>query len=196
MAAQAMLPYVTEIRGVDVSDSMVDRFNAGAREAGVSETQMHAVRGDLLAPAQGSLQSQDLYGFDLAIMSMALHHVDDPEAMVAKLVERLKPGGTVVIIDWVSSEKSSFHSSASHGHERAHGHGTESGHSSRGGPGEHPASHTISFDGFTKEHMDDLFTKAGCSEIDHVLAVSPSEVPPDPSGQKQMFFAKGTKYNG
>lgn len=189
-----MLPYVTEIRGIDVSDSMVDKFNAGAREAGVPEIQMHAVRGDLLAPAQGSLESQDLYGFDLAIMSMALHHVDNPEAMVARLVERLKPGGTVVIIDWIPSEKASPRSNFSHSHEHSHGHETDSGHSSRGGPGQHPSSQTISFDGFTKEHMDDMFTKAGCSEIDYVLAVSPSEVPPDPSGQKHMFFAKGTKH--
>lgn len=188
-----MLPYVTEIRGIDVSDSMVAKFNAGARETGMSEIQMHAVRGDLLAPAQGSLESQDLFGFDLAIMSMALHHVDDPEAMVGKLVERLKPGGTVVIIDWIPSETKSSESSGSHSHEHFHGYGTESGYSSSGVPGQHPASHTISFDGFTEEHMKAIFAKAGCSETDFVLAALPSEVPLDPSGQKQMFFAKGTK---
>ena len=189
-----MLPHVTEIRGIDVSDSMVDKFNARAREAGVPEVQTRAVRGDLLAPAQGSLESQKLYGFDLAIMSMALHHVDNPEAMVAKLVERLKPGGTVVIIDWIPSEKASSRSNFSHGHEHSHGQRIDSGHSSGGGSGQHPNSHTISFDGFTKEHMDGMFTKAECSETDYVLAASPSEVPPDPSGQKQLFFAKGTKH--
>lgn len=186
-----MLPYVTEIRGIDVSDSMVDKFNAGARDAGISEIQMHAVRGDLLAPAQGSLESQDFYGFDLAIMSMALHHIDNPETMIAKLVERLKPGGTVLIIDWVPSKTAFCRSDGSPSHEYSHGFRMDS---SQSDLGQHPSSHTVSFDGFSEKHMNDIFAKAKCSEFDYVLATSPSEVPPDPSGQKQMFFAKGTKH--
>ncbi|KAF6222489.1 hypothetical protein HO173_013413 [Letharia columbiana] len=114
-------------------------------------------------------------------MSMALHHVDDPEAMVTKSVERLKPGGTVVIIDWIPSERAFSQSSSSHSHENSHGYGTDSGLPRDGGPGQHPGSHTVSFDGFTKEHMDGMFAKAQCSETDYVLAASPSEVPPDPS---------------
>ena len=188
-----MLPYVTEIRGIDVSDSMVDKFNAEARGAGFSETQMHAVRGDLLAPAGGPLDSQDFYSFDLAIMSMALHHVDDPEVMVAKLVERLKPGGTVVIIDWIPSARASSKNEDNHGRALSHGLESDASGSSGDGGRQQPHSHTISFDGFTKEHMDSFFAKAGCSDSDYVLAASPSEVPPDPSGQKQMFFAKGKK---
>ena len=122
-------------------------------------------------------------------------HVDDPEAMVTKLVERLKPGGTVVIIDWVPSERALSQSNSSHSHENSHGYGTDSGLSRDGGPGQHPGSYTVSFNGFTKEHMDGMFAKAQCSETDYVLAASSSEVPPDPSGQKQMFFAKGTKHD-
>ena len=37
---------------------------------------------------------------------MALHHVDDPEAMEVGLVERLEPGGMLVIIDWIPSRES------------------------------------------------------------------------------------------
>ena len=180
-----MLPYVTQIRGIDVSQSMVDKFNAGAREAGLTEIQMHAVRGDLLAPAQDWLESEDFFGFDLVIMSMALHHVDDPMAMVAKLAERLKPDGTVVIVDWIPSETASSQNNGIPGHEHSHGHGNYH---------KHPASHTISFDGFTKEHMDGLFAKAKCSKTDFVLAASPSDVPSTPNGQRQLFFAKGTKH--
>ena len=80
---------------------MVDKYNTEAREAGLSESQMHAVRGDLLAPAGGQLESQDFYGFDLIIMSMALHHVDEPNKIIARFVDRLKAGGTVLIIDWI-----------------------------------------------------------------------------------------------
>ena len=189
-----MLPYVTEIRGIDVSDRMVDKFNAGARETGISEAQMHAVRGDLLAPAaEGPLESPDFYGFDLVVMSMALHHVDEPEAIVMNLVKRLKPGGTVVIIDWIPSARASSQGHGIHGHEHFGGHGPDSESSSGAGSQQHPGSHTVSYDGFTKEQMDSFFTKAGCGDSDYVLAASPSEVPADPSGQKQMFFAKGRK---
>ena len=157
---------------------MVDKFNIEAREAGMTEAQMRAVRGDLLAPSEGQLESQEFYDFDLAVMSMALHHVEDPKIMIAKLIERLKPGGTVVIIDWIPSGRASSDTQAD---EKKHGHA------------QHPGSHTITFDGFSKEQMHSFFREAGCSNNDYVLADSPSEVPPDPTGQKQLFFAKGTK---
>lgn len=108
-------------------------------------------------------------------MSMALQHVDDPSAMIAKLVGRLKPGGTVVIIDWLPSWRASSHVHGDDSHEQ------------------HPGADTVSFDGLTKEQMESLFAEAGCSSSDFVLTACPSEVPPDPSGQKQMFFAEGTK---
>lgn len=102
-------------------------------------------------------------------------------AKPAKLVERLRPGGTVVIIDWVPSARASSESHGNHADEKIDAHG------------QHAGSHTINFDGFSKEEMHDFFRKVGCSNNDYVLAASPSEVPLDPKGQKQMFFAKGTK---
>ena len=181
-----MLPYATEIRGIDVSEGMVDKFTAEAREAGMSEAQMSAVRGDLLALAGGALESREFFDFELAVMSMALHHVDNPEAMIAKLVERLKPGGNVVIIDRIPSDRTPSHSHGDHVHGHAHGDGKQEHR-------QHASSHTISFDGFSKEQMDAMFLKAGCSNSDYVLAASPSEMPLDPTGQMQLFFAKGTK---
>ena len=56
------------------------------------------MRGDILALAQDWLESEDFFGFDLVIMSMALHHVVDSIAVVAKLAERLKPDGTIVLL--------------------------------------------------------------------------------------------------
>ena len=166
---------------------MVDKFNIEAREAGMTEARMRAVRGDLLAPIEGQLESQEFYDFDLAVMSMALHHVEDPKIMIAKLVERLRPGGTVVIIDWIPSGRPSSDSHGNHGNDHSQAEEKEHGHE------QHPGSHTISFDGFSKEQMYNFFREAGCSNNDYVLAASPSEVPPDPTGQKQLFFAKGTK---
>ena len=160
---------------------MVNKFNIEAREVGMTEARMRAVRGDLLAPIEGQLENQEFYDFDLAVMSMALHHVEDPKIMITKLVERLRPGGTVLIIDWIPSGRASSDSHGNHANEKKDGHG------------QHAGSHTISFDGFSKEEMHNFFREAGCSNNDYVLAASPSEVPPDPKGQKQLFFAKGTK---
>ncbi len=195
MTVQAMLPYMNTIRGIDVSQGMVDKYNAGAREAGRSEAQMHAVRGDLLVPAAASgLNSQEFQSFDLVIMSMALHHVDNPQTMINRLVQRLKPGGTVVIVDWIPSGRASPPASAGRGQggvsPQSQGAGTAA---AAPGQQQHPGVHTISFDGFTKEQMASYFAKAGCRSSDYVLASSASAVPPDPSGQKRMFFAKGTK---
>ena len=181
-----MLPYVTSIRGIDVSDRMVDKYNAEAREAGMSEDDMYAVRGDVMAPAGGPLEGQDFFDFDLIIMSLALHHVDDPNNMLAKLVERLKPDGRIMIIDWLPSGKASSHAHGEHRHEHA-GEGRDHDHKP------HPAAHTISFDGFSKEQMESMLKEAGCSSSDYVLAKYPSQVPHGPNGEKHLFFAKGTK---
>lgn len=188
-----MLPYVTELRGIDVSEAMVDKYNAEAREAGMSETQMRAVRGDLMEPSGGPLEGQDLFDFDLIIMSMALHHIDDPKKMVAKLVERLKPGGRAIIIDWIPSEQvaSAGNDKSSHEHSSNHGAHSDGPHHHDHKP--HPGAHTVSFDGFSNEQMQTMFKEAGCSSSDYTLAESPSQVPPDPKGQKHMFFAKGIK---
>ena len=53
-----MLPYVTQISGIDVSQSMVDKFNAGAREAGLSKIHMYPVRGDILAQLKAGLKAR------------------------------------------------------------------------------------------------------------------------------------------
>ena len=168
---------------------MVDKFNIEAREAGMTEARIRAVRGDLLAPIEGQLESQEFYDFDLAVMSMALHHVENPKIMIAKLVERLKPGGTIVIVDWIPSGRASSDSDNHNNHVYDHSQAD----SKKDEDGQHSGSHTITFDGFSKEQMYNIFREAGCSNNDYVLAASPSEVPPDPTGQRQLFFAKGTK---
>lgn len=188
-----MLPYLTEIRGIDVSERMVDRYNADAREAGVSAKHMYAVRGDLMDTSGGLLEGLDFFNFDLIIMSMALHHIDDPKKMIAELVGRLKPGGRAVIIDWIPSDKKVTHNHGGSSREQPSNHGSESGAAHHHEHTPHPGAHTVSFDGFSKEQMQGMFKEAGCSSSDYVLAESPSQLPPDPRGQKHMFFAKGTK---
>ncbi|KAK8031975.1 hypothetical protein PG990_001709 [Apiospora arundinis] len=118
VVSHALFDNFDVIRGVDISDGM----------------------GNLLDPAT-PLDDPDLYDADAIIMSMALHHTGDPQKIMAKMAERVRSGGVVVAIDWVTSD-----SDGAHKHSAAHGHHTTSKHS------------------FNSEEMSELFAGAGCDK--------------------------------
>lgn len=169
---------------------MIEKYNAAAREQGLSEEQMHAVLGDLMASElEPSLLCKELFDYDLVVICMALHHLEDPQEAVKRLVERLKVGGVLLVIDWAAdgekyqqqlrknAESSSEQAADDHDH----------------GPGRYPAAHTVAHDHFAREQVEDAFNKAGCSDIDFVLHPQPSTVPMEVGGQMQLFFARGRK---
>ncbi|ROT37879.1 hypothetical protein SODALDRAFT_176180 [Sodiomyces alkalinus F11] len=99
---QALLPYVTKIRGVDVAPAVVSLYNRAAAAQTLTADQAHAIEGDLsaaAAPADSALSSPDMYGFDIAIVSMALHHMDDPQAILTALASRLRKGGLLIVVE-------------------------------------------------------------------------------------------------
>lgn len=143
---------------------------------------MHAIRGDLTVPSpiEASFptllgSNSEYSGFDLIVMSMALHHIEVPELLVGRLVERLGERGTVVIIDWTLKDPPQ--------HQQAQLKGNES----------HEASHTVIHEGFDKEQMYSILRQAGCDEVDYLVLNEPSKVPASIGGQKQLFFARGRK---
>lgn len=146
---------------------MVEQYNATAAQLGLSAAQMRGVRADLLAEeASGALDDDgEFANFHMAVMSMALHHVADPARMVAKLAERLAPGGSLVIVDWL-----------------AHGRTPEGG-------AVHPAAHTITRHGFAEEEVRGMFAEAGLGEFGFLLHPETSRVPG--GGEQQLFFARG-----
>ena len=60
--------------------------------------------GDLYSPTE-EMNSSAWHNFDLAIMSMALHHVKDPVEMLRRLKQRLRPGGTLVIAEFLGKKE-------------------------------------------------------------------------------------------
>ena len=69
----------------------------------------------------------------------------------------------------------------------------DSGHLSNDSQEVYPDSHTVSLDNSTNEQMVGTFNKASCSDSDYKLTASLSRMLPNPSGQKEIPFAKGTE---
>ncbi|MCJ1391888.1 hypothetical protein MMC18_004755 [Xylographa bjoerkii] len=180
IATQTLFPYVTQVRGIDLSSGMVKEFNRRAEALGLSPDQFHALEGDLLAdPAtQSAIGGEEFFNFDLVTCSLAFHHIENSELASRRFVERLKPGtGVLLIIDLVP------HDGHHHGHGHAHGHGNghahEKGHDhgseqadskqSRWGPfPAHPVDSTIAHLGFTKDRMESLLKGAGCVDVEYM----------------------------
>lgn len=102
---------------------------------------MFAAVGDLTVPGDPrpeSLSGSEFFGFDLAAVGGGLHHFDNPELTITRLVERLRPGGVVFIWDFLT-------------------HGAEDLRS-------HAASNTVLHHGFSEEQVRHIFTNAGAGK--------------------------------
>lgn len=65
--------YVTSIRGIDISENSVTKFNNAARSSGLSEQQALAVVGDLCAQQatqDPELKKPEWYDFDVAVIGL------------------------------------------------------------------------------------------------------------------------------
>lgn len=76
-----------------------------AVSADIRDARMSAVQRDILSTSADSkgdaVASGEWFIFDVTVMSMALHHIASPEDAVRLLVERLRSGRIVRLIDWV-----------------------------------------------------------------------------------------------
>jgi SAM-dependent methyltransferase len=170
---------------------MLVKYRETAAELGLSD-KMTAVQGNLLASTvqatKPALTDEELSGFDLAAICLALHHVDDVELAVGRLADRLRPGGVLLIIDWMRTDTAPANTCA-HSHDSQ---GCAKGqHSAPQDLASHPAAHTISHDWFTRDEILGLFSHAGCQQSSFVLADRLSDVPR--FGKLPLFFARATK---
>ena len=99
---------------------------------------MFAVVGNLTVPDDprpAALSGPEFFDFDVAVLGLGFHHFENPALSAQRLVERLRPGGVLVILDFVT-------------------------HSPHGGA-HHGASHTVLHHGFSEEQMETIFKEAG-----------------------------------
>jgi len=77
-------------------------------QQGLAENEMHAYQGNLLAPddlSPSALASPNFFNFDIAAVGLGLHHFDDPALAARRLVERLRPGGVLLVLDFLPHGK-------------------------------------------------------------------------------------------
>lgn len=171
LVSMALYTFVDEIRGIDVSAGMVKLYNENAAQLGLESQKMRAIQGDLMEPKGSAIGGEDFRDFDLAVMSMALHHVPDPLAMLRGLVRMLRPGGRVVIIDWtLDSDQDDGTDVVSP---------------------QYSSKYPVAYDGFNRQQMARLFKEAGCLVNEYQVHPEPSHCPPMSNPWRHLFFAKG-----
>jgi ubiquinone/menaquinone biosynthesis C-methylase UbiE len=119
LMSRALAAHTARIVGVDISQGMVDAYNARVALQGVPAEEMRAVVADLTGAA-GELDDQK---FDVALVrgpadadvrvvdsrcdsqcSMSYHHISDTAQTTRVLAHFLKPGGTLLVVDILTPE--------------------------------------------------------------------------------------------
>ena len=181
---------VTQIRGIDVSEAMVERYNEAARSAGLSPEKAEAVVGDLCGPGtwttgytgDAKLGGAEFYNFDIAVVALGFHHFEDPARAIKRLGERLKPRtGVLVIVDFLPFTPN-HENAAGHEHGSSNEHGTST------------AEHSIKHHGFTGDQMREFYQKAGLENFDIVALKQPAVMELASGTQhRTIFIAKGRR---
>ncbi|KAF2830108.1 S-adenosyl-L-methionine-dependent methyltransferase [Ophiobolus disseminans] len=143
-------PYVTVTRGIDVSQGMVSTFNKRMEDAGLSSETVYAVNGDLFDksnPSPPEFSGQEWQNFDLATVGFGFHHFEDVVHAASQLKERLRPGGVLVINDFLEggdmqADENGKPIEGSKGNHAIHKHNHNHGHAHHGDDGKHAHSHS------------------------------------------------------
>ncbi|RMZ81344.1 hypothetical protein DV738_g2143, partial [Chaetothyriales sp. CBS 135597] len=110
----ALGAYAAEFQGIDLSDNMVEAYNNRFQ----SETKFKATAmvGDLLTDSlPENLSDPKTFNFDLAAVGLGFHHIENLELCVERLTARLRPGGTLLVVDFVEHEpENEFHKDVAH----------------------------------------------------------------------------------
>ncbi|TGZ85594.1 S-adenosyl-L-methionine-dependent methyltransferase [Ascodesmis nigricans] len=140
LISRALLPHVASVTGIDLSPNMVNEFNTAAQNQGLSKEEMQAVVGDLCSDQELLPEAKD---FDVAVCSLALHHIADAGLTVKRIAERLKSEtGMLAIVEFKPHGKM-----------------------------EH-FEHVVAHHGFSEQRVRDLFAEAGLVDV-RFLEVGP-----------------------
>ena len=133
----ALASICKEAVGIDVSAKMIERYKQLTCSHAPSGLQVSCLEGNIFAEQDmpSLLQEPALYDFDIVAVGFGFHHFDSPSLCIQRLAERLRPGGTVLIIDFCA------------------------------GGDHLPAKAGITSHGFSEEQMKELFEGQGLVNI-------------------------------
>jgi SAM-dependent methyltransferase len=177
-----LFPYVSTIRGIDVSDTMIEKYNEWASSQDISKESIFGIQGDLLAPSAelvDILHTAEYSTFDNVVISMALHHVADPLLLLKKLVAQLTEGGRILIIDWNKKEGDTGYAEPASG--------------TLLGAEWKDIKRTIKHPKFNEREVLEMLKVAGCRDVEFVLSDEVSKLPAEFGGEERMFFGLGRK---
>lgn len=166
----------SEFIGIDLSPKMVEEYNErfssstsdGQTDDSTAEKiNAHAFHANLFDPkgTPESLNDAKFFNFDLVCVSGGYHHFENLPLVTERLVERLRPGGVLAIIDFKT-----------HAPEDMAG---------------HPAMNTIAHHGFTEQTVKQLFGDAGLKDVE--VYDFPTTITLREKSVRQPFMARGTK---
>ncbi|KAJ6442230.1 2-heptaprenyl-1,4-naphthoquinone methyltransferase [Purpureocillium lavendulum] len=180
---KALGDHMSQCVGIDVSQSMVELYNAKARSQGFTPEQRAAHVGNLLDPADPSpapfSDEAAFAGFDVAGVGAGFHHFDDPHLAAARLAERLRrpdgnagerSGGVLFILDFLA-------------HDADPDHGDTKG---------------VRHHGFSEAQMRDVFARAGVGKGFAFRVMDEDVVFENARGEgrhmtRRVFFARGER---
>ncbi|KAG8161031.1 hypothetical protein KVR01_009295 [Diaporthe batatas] len=201
--SRAFAPYTTQCVGIDLSEKMVDMYNTRARNQGLSEDEMVAFQGNLCVPGDEdpeSFRDPKFSGFDLAVIGLGFHHFDNPDLAAKRLAARLRPGGVLMILDFLPHAPHGGHDDDDdhhHHHHHHHHHGHDDGHGHQGGADVEAAVvekalETVTHHGFSEERIREVFVGAGVGK-DFLLEGMGQVKFGEKHGKRTLFLARGTK---
>ncbi|KAK1638089.1 methyltransferase [Colletotrichum phormii] len=179
-ASWALSPFVDSILGIDIAPAIVQRYNDCAARLGYAPAQVHAVAGDLSSDEELAKEGV----FDVVIISMALHHLDDPLGMLKLLAKRVRVGGVLIAVEGVDYKPTGLEAEGhgGEGHGRGtHEHGVHEHEVHQHGVLKTTNQHLV----FSEELFRGWFRDVGCDEGRFVYVENEevSHVPEEASGK-------------
>ncbi|KAF9026715.1 S-adenosyl-L-methionine-dependent methyltransferase [Hymenopellis radicata] len=141
LLSRELAPECKRILGVDISAGMVAQFNERVDNQGIPIEEMHALCVDL----KGEENELEGETFDVAVSSMAYHHLVFPEETTKILVRYLKPGGWLIVADVRTKEGAAL---------------------------DKYADIVVHTEGFKEESMRDMFSAAGLASFSFSVVTS------------------------
>ncbi|EUC50490.1 hypothetical protein COCMIDRAFT_81784 [Bipolaris oryzae ATCC 44560] len=182
-------PYITHTTAIDISPNMISTYTSRFASVSPQPITITTAVGNLFDksdPNPSSLDAPEFRDFDLATVGFGFHHFEDVVYAASQLKERLRPGGVLVINDFLEGgdvlvdeegkmvegsqgNHAVHHHGHGHSHKHEHGHKHDHGHdeSDKHGASLHSKmAASVVVPHFTIDGVREFFEKAGFVDVD------------------------------